>query len=353
MPQNHPSIGPSNEGSSGKKEAPKLLMQKLKKDEKKKEKEKDEKKDENTDDEDDYDDSETEDSEDDESEDESTKVSKTKFSDLGGIQRVLEELKREMMVHSTEPLLLPNKGNKQLIGILLQGPQGCGKTKLAHALANETKLPFHYFLTSKLEYVPQRFRKLFEELYKTTVSIVFIDDIDNMTVAYNSPMKAELLTCMDECNSNSSSSSSPSCIFVIGATNKPTALGPEFRKPGRFDRDIFMDFPDESARVEILSILTRNLSLKSSVDLMKLSRFTPRFVAANLEKVVQKAYDIALKRIVNQRKMKMSRDLNTEEQSNEWWRQTPWQPKFQEIENPSLEMIDFEVTLLFTIFLSY
>ncbi|KAK1575651.1 hypothetical protein Q3G72_007277 [Acer saccharum] len=123
----------------------------------------------------------------------------------------------------------------------------------------------------------------------------------------------QLMTCMDESHrfvqsndgdSNSEASDQrPGYVLVIGATNRPDAVDPALRRPGRFDREIVLGVPDENARVEILSVITRNLRVEGSFDLLKIARSTPGFVGAEeyevrlvcgaATKLYVYAYDIA------------------------------------------------------------
>ena len=151
-------------------------------------------------------------------------------------------------------------------------------------------------------------RALFTKAYKTAPSIVFIDEIDaiaskreNLQREMERRIVTQLMTCMDEfqkvqsagANSNSESSDQPGYVLVIGATNRPDAVDSALRRPGRFDREIVLGVPDESARVKILSVITGNLRLEGSFDLLKIARSTPGFVGADLAALANKAGNLA------------------------------------------------------------
>ncbi|XP_044497413.1 cell division control protein 48 homolog C-like [Mangifera indica] len=284
-----------------------------------------------------------------------------RFRDLGGMESVLEELKMEVIVPLYHPQLPRWLGVRPMAGILLHGPPGCGKTKLAHAIANETGVPFYKI--SATEVVSgvsgaseENIRELFSKAYRTAPSIVFIDEIDaiaskreNLQREMERRIVTQLMTCMDEShrlvqpsdeNSNSDKSDSrPGYVLVIGATNRPDAVDPALRRPGRFDREIVLGVPDETARIQILSVLTRNLRLEGSFDLVKIARSTPGFVGADLAALANKAGNLAMKRIIDQRKSELSKDSISEEHTDEWWRQ-PWLP--EEMERLTITMSDFE-----------
>ncbi|GMP40532.1 hypothetical protein CsSME_00010947 [Camellia sinensis var. sinensis] len=135
-----------------------------------------------------------------------------------------------------------------------------------------------------------------------------------------------------------SSNIRPGYVLVIGATNRPDAVDPALRRPGRFDREIVLGVPDENARVQILSVLTRNLRLEGAFDLLKIARSTPGFVGADLAALANKAGNLAMKRIIDRRKSQQSREP-TDEDTEDWWR-LPWLP--EEMENLSITMADFE-----------
>jgi len=197
---------------------------------------------------------------------------------------------------------------------------------------------------------------LFQKAYRTAPSIVFIDEIDaiaskreNLQREMERRIVTQLMTCMDQFHQNIGAGSSdldaesaekkPGYVIVIGATNRPDAVDQALRRPGRFDREISLGVPDENARKQILKMLTQNLRLEGEFDLFKIARATPGFVGADLKALVDKAGNLAMKRIIDERRAQYchNHDGNSK---HDWWRQ-PWDAG--EVEGLHITMGDFEV----------
>ncbi|RDY01837.1 Cell division control protein 48-like C, partial [Mucuna pruriens] len=266
------------------------------------------------------------------------------FRDFGGMKKVLEELKIEVLMPLLYPQVPKKFGMWPIAGILLYGPPGCGKTRLARAIANESARPFYEI--SATEVVSgvsgeseENIRELFSKAYKTAPSIVFIDEIDaiaskreNLQREMDKRIVTQLMTCTDQ-------SKMPGHVLVIGATNRPDAIDPGLRRSGRFDREIFIGYPDESAREEILFVLICNFTNMSLFDLRKLARATPGFVGADLVALVKKAVNLAIKRIIDERKSKLSQKGMSDEHAEDVWRE-PWSS--EEMDKLAIKMSDFE-----------
>ncbi|KAH0713551.1 hypothetical protein KY289_009510 [Solanum tuberosum] len=293
------------------------------------------------------------------------------FKDLGGMDEVLEELKMEIMVPLYHPQATRYLGIRPYSGVLFHGPPGCGKTKLAHAIANEARVPFYKLSATELVSgvsgaSEENIRELFLKAHRTAPSIVFIDEIDaiaskreNVQREMERRIVTQLMTCMDEShrpvkpddnakgttlptdkkNTEAESDDELGYVLVIGATNRPDAIDPALRRPGRFDREYALGIPDENARMQILSVLTRNLTVEGAFDLMKIATSTPGFVGADLASLTNKAGNLVLKRIMDARKVELSRESVDGEDAEEWWRK-PLSP--EEKEKLSINMADFE-----------
>lgn len=137
-----------------------------------------------------------------------------------------------------------------------------------------------------------------------------------------------------------SSEKKPGYVIVIGATNRPDAVDQALRRPGRFDREISLGVPDENARKQILKMLTQHLRLEGEFDLFKIARATPGFVGADLKALVDKAGNLAMKRIIDERRAQNCREHDGSS-NHDWWRQ-PWDEN--EVEGLHITMDDFEVS---------
>ncbi|MBC7219693.1 MAG: CDC48 family AAA ATPase, partial [Hadesarchaea archaeon] len=193
-------------------------------------------------------------------------------------------------------------------GVLLHGPPGTGKTLIAKAVANESGANFisingPEIISKWYGESEARLREIFEQAEKNAPSIVFIDELDaiapkreEVTGEVERRVVATLNTALDGLKSRGR-------VIVIGATNRPNALDPAIRRPGRFDREIEIGVPDREGRKEILQIHTRGMPLAKDVDLDYYASITHGFVGADLEALCKEAAMSALRRILPEIKL--------------------------------------------------
>ncbi len=225
------------------------------------------------------------------------------YDDIGGMGPTIDQLREMVELPLRYPELFQRLGVDPPKGVLLHGPPGTGKTRLARAVANESDAQF--FLINGPEIMGSaygesegRLRSVFEEATKAAPSIVFIDEIDSIapkrgqvTGEAEKRLVAQLLTLMDGLEARAN-------LVVIAATNRPEAIDEALRRPGRFDREIVVGVPDERGRREILGIHTRGMPLGDKVDLGELARTTYGFVGADLAALTREAAIEAVRRIM-------------------------------------------------------
>ena len=225
------------------------------------------------------------------------------YDDIGGMAATIDQLREMVELPLRYPELFERLGVDPPKGVLLHGPPGTGKTRLARAVANESDAQF--FLINGPEIMGSaygesegRLRQVFEEATKNAPAIVFIDEIDSIApkrgqVSGEAEKRvvAQLLTLMDGLEARAN-------LVVIAATNRPEAIDEALRRPGRFDREIVVGVPDERGRREILGIHTRGMPLGDKVDLNELARTTYGFVGADLAALTREAAIEAVRRIM-------------------------------------------------------
>ncbi|MEY8372558.1 ATP-dependent zinc metalloprotease FtsH [Merdimmobilis hominis] len=228
---------------------------------------------------------------------------KVTFADVAGADEEKAELV-EIVEFLKNPAKFNSLGARIPKGVLLMGPPGTGKTLLARAVAGEAGVPF--FSISGSDFVEMfvgvgasRVRDLFEQAKKNAPSIVFIDEIDAVGRQRGAGLGGghdereqtlnQLLVEMDGFGANSG-------VIIIAATNRRDILDPALLRPGRFDRQILVGYPDIKGREEILKVHTRNKPLAPDVNLKTIASTTAGFTGADLENLVNEAALLAARK---------------------------------------------------------
>ncbi len=247
-------------------------------------------------------------------------VPRITYEDIGGLKDEIQKIREMVELPLRHPELFERLGIEPPKGVLLYGPPGTGKTLLAKAVANETNATFIHIsgpeIMSKFYGESEaRLREKFQEAKEKSPSIIFIDEIDaiapkrdEVTGEVERRVVSQLLTLMDGLEARGK-------VIVIGATNRPNAIDPALRRPGRFDREIELKVADKAGRLEILQIHTRNMPLDEDVELERLASQTHGFVGADLEYLCKEAAMKALKRVlpkINLEEEKISAEILSE-----------------------------------------
>ena len=225
------------------------------------------------------------------------------YDDVGGMEETIRALREMVELPLRYPELFIRLGVEPPKGVLLHGPPGTGKTRLAQAVANESDAEFFTIngpeiMGSGYGESEKRLREVFEEATRASPAIIFIDEIDSIAPKRTQVpgeaekrLVAQLLTLMDGLEKRAN-------LVVIAATNRPDAIDEALRRPGRFDREIVIGVPDQRGRREILGIHTRGMPMGESLDLDELARVTHGFVGADIAALAREAAIEAVRRIM-------------------------------------------------------
>jgi len=220
-------------------------------------------------------------------------ANRTTFADVGGMEDVIERIRMQIIYPFKNPEVFQKYKKRPGGGILLYGPPGCGKTHIARATAGECGATFISvaitdILSRWLGESERHLHELFETARRRAPAVVFIDEIDAIGVARSdagasmAPVVNVLLSEMDGIGARNDN------VLVLGATNLPWRVDSALRRPGRFDRVIFVPPPDEAARAAILRLYLRDLPA-DNLDLDSLAHKTDKFSGADLRAIVERS----------------------------------------------------------------
>jgi transitional endoplasmic reticulum ATPase len=225
------------------------------------------------------------------------------YEDIGGLSEEIKRVREMIELPMKHPELFERLGIDPPKGVLLHGPPGTGKTLLAKAVANESGVNFvsiagPEIMSKFYGESEQRIREIFQQSEKEAPSIIFIDELDSIAVKREEVtgeverrVVAQLLALMDGLKSRGK-------VIVIGATNRPNALDPALRRPGRFDREIEIGVPDRNGRYEVLLVHTRGMPLAEDVDLEDFAARTHGFVGADIAALTKEAAMHTLRKVL-------------------------------------------------------
>ncbi len=245
---------------------------------------------------------------------EETRVKHVSYEDVGGLNEEVSKIREMVEIPLKHPEIFMRLGITPPRGVLLYGPPGTGKTLLARAVADESDA--HFITINGPEVMSKwvgdaekKLREIFDEAEKNAPTIIFIDEIDAIATKREESMGevehrvvSQLLTLMDGLKSRGK-------VIVIAATNRPNAIDPALRRPGRFDREIMFGVPNEKGRHEIWKIHTRNMPIDKSVDLKYLSAITHGFVGADIESLIKEAAMNVIRRNINELNVKENENI--------------------------------------------
>ena len=231
------------------------------------------------------------------------KVPDVTYDDVGGLKKEISKVREMIELPLRHPEIFDRLGIDPPKGVLLHGAPGTGKTLLAKSVASESGSNFVAIngpevMSKFVGEAEKKIREIFEEAAENAPTVIFIDEIDaiapkreEVTGEVERRVVAQILALMDGLKERGK-------VIVIGATNRPDALDPALRRPGRFDREIELRVPDREGRMEILEIHTRAMPLSDDVNIGELAETTHGFVGADLAALCREAAMNALRRVL-------------------------------------------------------
>ncbi len=224
------------------------------------------------------------------------------YADVAGAEGAKQDL-QEVIDFLKNPSKFRQIGAKMPRGILLMGPPGTGKTLLAKATAHEAGVPF--FSISGSEFIEMfvgvgasRVRSMFKEARNKAPSLIFIDEIDSVGRVRGTGLGGgndEREQTLNQVLAEMDGFSNEEAVVVLAATNRPDVLDPALLRPGRFDRKVTLELPQQNARKEILAVHTRKVPLASDVNLQEIASMTVGFSGADLANLVNEAALLAVR----------------------------------------------------------
>jgi transitional endoplasmic reticulum ATPase len=223
----------------------------------------------------------------------------TTFAEVGGMENVKEEIRMKILYPLKNPDLFKAYGKKAGGGVLLYGPPGCGKTLISRATAGEIDANFlsigiHQILDLYIGESEKNLHRIFELARDNSPTILFFDEVDALAADRRDLRKSAGRTLINqflaEMDGNVASNDG---VLILGATNAPWHIDPAFRRPGRFDRILFIPPPDEAARASVIEVLAKGKPI-SDLDVRDLAKKTKDFSGADLKAVFETAIERGL-----------------------------------------------------------
>lgn len=228
---------------------------------------------------------------------------KVTFDDLGGLDELKENIRMQIIYPLQNPDLFRSYGKRVGGGLLLYGPPGCGKTHIARATAGECNANFisiniHDILDMYIGQSERNLHSIFESAREKSPTIIFIDELDALggsrqkaTSSHARSLTNQLLSELDGVHSQNND------ILVLGATNTPWFVDSALRRPGRFDRVLFVAPPDLEARVEILKIYLKEKPT-DRIDYVKVAKKMDKYSGADIRAVCDMATDVVIQEVM-------------------------------------------------------